>query len=65
MGEAHRELARERQSRREQEEDRRQERDLWEREQLWNSSQVQELSREVMRGNSCGTPAKYRSYLER
>jgi hypothetical protein len=47
VGEAHRELGRERQSRREQEEERRTERDLWERDQIHANHMLQELSREV------------------
>jgi hypothetical protein len=47
VGEAHRELGRERQSRRVQEEERRAERDLWERDQIHSNQLLQELSREV------------------
>jgi hypothetical protein len=48
LGEAHRELGRERQYRREQEEERRAERDLWDREQLHNNQILQEMAREVL-----------------
>ena len=47
VGEAHRELGRERQSRREQEEERRGERELWDREQIHNNHVLQDLAREV------------------
>ena len=47
VGEAHRELGRERRDRREQEEQRRSERDLWEQEQQHANHVLQELSREV------------------